>query len=75
MITTAIDAGNPTDCSKDAAGGLIDAIYSDYSVDCADLYISDDAAGIFIATSIDSMDCADTNVLGDAIDGLIMLMC
>ena len=44
-------------------------------MDCADIYISDDAAGIFIATSIDSMDCSDTNVLDDAIYGLIMLMC
>ena len=95
MISNSIDAGNLTNCSEDAAGGLIAAIDSGASMNCADLYISDDTAdGLianhidmdgFIATTIDadglistpieSTDCADTNVLDDAVDILTMLMC
>ena len=68
MISTSIDSGNSTDCSEDAAGGFITAIDAGVSMNCADLYISDDAADGLIATHIDT-DRLITNPI-DA-DGLI----
>ena len=84
-----------TDFSEDAAGGLITAIDAGSSMNCADIYISDDTADVLIANHIDmdgliattidtdgliytpikSTDCADTNVLDEAVDRLTMLMC
>ena len=66
MIATAIDAGDLTDCADDTAGGLIADIDAGDFTYCADIKISDNAGN--------SKDCADTNVLGDAVDGLMMLM-
>ena len=73
------------DCSEDAVGGLIAAIDASVSMNCADIYISDDVAyGLIsthiymdglIATPIKSTDCSDTNVSDDAVDILTMLMC
>ena len=75
IIDTAIDTGNPTDCSEDAASGLIDAIDTGDLMDFADASISDNAADVLIDTSIDSTDYADTNVSDDAVDGLMVLVC
>ena len=75
MISNSIDAGNLTNCSEDAAGGLIAAIDSGASMNCADLSVSDDAEDGLIAAAIDSTYCAVTNVSDDAVNGLMMLMC
>ena len=85
LIAITIDAGILTDCSEDAAGGLIAASYAGVSTNFTNKYISDDAAdGLvvnpidadgLIATPINSTDCDDTNVLDDAVYILMMLMC
>ena len=75
LIATSIDAGDSTDCADDHAGGLIAGINAVNLTDCASLLISDDAADeLFAADDGDSMDCSDTNVLDDSVDGLMMLM-
>ena len=85
LIATAIDSGNFTDCAEDAAGGLNVDIDSGISINCDDLLIQDYAADRliatpineygFIATTIYSTDCYDTNIFDDVVDRLMMLMC
>ena len=43
-----------TDFSEDAAGGLITAIDAGSSMNCADIYISDDTADGLVANHIDT---------------------
>ena len=70
LIATDVNAGDLTDCSGDAADGLIyTATKSGDSTDCADITISDDAVDGLIATNIiavNSNDCSD-----DAAGGLV----
>ena len=89
MIAITIDDGNSTYFAEDAASGLIADIDASVSMNCADKPISGNAANWLIDTPInayelivtpidstptDSMDCADTNVSDDAVDGLMILM-
>ena len=70
LVSTAINAVNLTDCSGDAADGLIDTAIKYFdSTDYDDVTISDDAVDGFIATDINyfnSTDCSD-----DAAGGLV----
>ena len=49
LIATDINAGNSTDFSYDAAGGLVASVDSGDLTDCTDIKILDDAADEFIA--------------------------
>ena len=79
-LITDIDAGiyaeDWTDCADDAAGGLIasDINAVDY-MDCADVFIQENTVHELISVdSRYSADCDDTNVLYDAVYGLMTLM-
>ena len=68
------------DCAEDAAGGFINAIDPVYSMDCADIKFSDDAADGLIATSSDAENSADfsqddSGVLITAIDAGYSMDC
>ena len=59
FIATAINAGDSTDFTDDAAVILIADINAGNLTDCADILISDDAAGGLIATAVDYVDSTD----------------
>ena len=75
LIFTDINTGNSADCAHNYTGGFISDIDGGDLMDFFGITISDDAAYEFIAVGTgDSTDYEDTNVLGDAVDRLIMLM-
>ena len=72
LIATAINAGDPTYFSDDAANGLIYDINAGNSTDCADILISNDASDGLIATAIDFVNSTDyaEDTVGGFIDAI-----
>ena len=75
MIDPAIYSDNSTDCSDDAANGLITAIDACDLTDFADILIPDNVADELIDVDDGkSTDCVNINVLYDDVVGLIALV-
>ena len=75
FIATDIYADDSTDSADDVVGGFTADIDAVDFTDCADIFISDNVADELIATGAGySTDCADDNILGDAVDGFIISM-
>ena len=80
MIATAINAGDSIYFVDNSSGGLINALNAVNSTDCADIYISNDAADGLIATAADDGNLTDlaedaTGVLIDAINSGNLMGC